>query len=201
MAVAIADIGKAVRDVLYGAKDGVYQYNQKLSLATRTADGIALTLTAVRKDDAADLSLRSVYNAGNFGLTTVFNTSDKVSVLASLDKVAPGLKASLSATLPDSQSGKLLLDYSNAQVHVKSSVGLTTQPKVTLSAASAYKSIVFGGEATYDTAKSTLSGYGVAVGLHAADSQIAVHLQVCVRSVACCGWCFSFLGGGGARAC
>ena len=83
---------------------------------------------------------------------------------------------------------------------MKSRVVLTTQPKVTLSAASAYKSIVFGGEATYDTAKSTLSGYGVAVGLHAADSQIAVHLQVCVRSVACCGWCFSFLGGG-ARAC
>jgi hypothetical protein len=41
----------------------------------------------VRKDDAADLSLRSVYNYGNYGLTAVFNTSDKVNVTATVDKV------------------------------------------------------------------------------------------------------------------
>jgi hypothetical protein len=47
----------------------------------------ALTLTAVRKDDKADLSLRSVYNYGNYGLTAVFNTTDKVNVTATIDKV------------------------------------------------------------------------------------------------------------------
>lgn len=47
----------------------------------------ALTLTAVRKDDKADLSLRSVYNYGNYGVTAVFNTSDKVNVTATIDKV------------------------------------------------------------------------------------------------------------------
>lgn len=51
------------------------------------ADGVALTLAAIRKDDKADLSLRSVYNYGNYGLTAVFNTSDKVNVLATIDKV------------------------------------------------------------------------------------------------------------------
>jgi hypothetical protein len=46
-----------------------------------------LTLSAVRKDDKADLSLRSVYNYGNYGFTAVFNTSDKVNVTATIDKV------------------------------------------------------------------------------------------------------------------
>ena len=40
------------------------------------------------------------------------------------------MKLSLSATLPDTQSGKLLVDYANKQVNIKTSVGLTTQPKV-----------------------------------------------------------------------
>lgn len=50
----------------------------------------ALTLTAVRKDDKADLSLRSVYNYGNYGFTAIFNTSDKVNVTATIDKVGQG---------------------------------------------------------------------------------------------------------------
>lgn len=70
------------------------------------------------------------------------------------------------------------MDYINSKVHVKSSVGLTTQPKVTLSAATGYKSLVFGAEAAYDTAKSVVSNYGLALGVHAGDSQLAVHLQV-----------------------
>lgn len=177
MAIAVADIGKQVREILYGTRDGVFQYDQKFSYATKTADGVALTLAAIRKDDKADLSLRSVYNYGNYGLTAVFNTSEKVNVLATIDKVAPGVKVSLSATLPDTQSGKLLVDYVNQQIHVKSSVGLTTSPKVTVSAASGYKNLVFGAEAAYDTAKSEVSNYGFALGVHAGDSQLAVHLQ------------------------
>lgn len=96
----------------------------------------------------------------------------------SVVQVAPGVKVALAATLPDTQSGKLLVDYVNKQIHIKSSVGLTTQPKVSLSAASGYKNLVFGAEAAYDTAKSVVSNYGLALGLHAGDSQLAVHLHV-----------------------
>lgn len=113
MAVAISEIGKEVRNILYGAKDGVFQYDQKFSYSTRTADGVQLVLNAIRKDEKADLSLRTVYNYGNYGLNATFNTSDKVNVLASIDKIAPGVKVSLSATLPDKESGKLLVDYIN----------------------------------------------------------------------------------------
>eukprot|EP00775_Hariotina_reticulata_P011516 gene11516-11659_t len=177
MAIAVADIGKSVRDILYGIKDGVFQYDNKVSMSTKTADGVALTLSAVQKGDKADLSLRTVYNYNNYGINALFTTSDKVNVTATVDKLAPGVKLSLVANLPDTQSGKLLVDYVNQQVHVKTSVGLTTQPKVTLSAATGYKNLVFGGEATYDTAKSIVSNYGLALGVHAGDSQLAVHLQ------------------------
>lgn len=68
--------------------------------------------------------------------------------------------------------------HAKQQVHIKTSVGLTTQPKVTVSAASGYKNLVFGGEVAYSTEKSAVSNYGLALGLHAGDSQLAVHLQV-----------------------
>jgi hypothetical protein len=55
---------------------------------------------------------------------------------------------------------------------------MTTQPKVTVSAASGYKNLVFGGEVAYSIEKSAVSNYGLALGLHAGDSQLAVHLQV-----------------------
>jgi hypothetical protein len=124
MAVAISDIGKEVRSILYGAKDGVFQYDQKLSYSTRTADGVQLVLNAIRKDEKADLSLRTVYNYGNYGLNATFTTSDKVHVLASVDKIAPGVKVSLSATLPDKESGKLLVDYIN-QVSTQEQAAVT----------------------------------------------------------------------------
>jgi hypothetical protein len=40
-----------------------------------------------------------------------------------LQQVAPGLKLGLAATVPDTQSGKLLVDYINERVHIKSRCG------------------------------------------------------------------------------
>jgi hypothetical protein len=59
----------------------------------------------------------------------------QVAVSASIDKVAPGLKATLTATLPDTASGKLQLDYSNPYSCVKAVAGLTSSPKVRPAAA------------------------------------------------------------------
>jgi len=172
---AFGDVGKAAREVLFGTKDGVFQYDQRFALTSKTADGVALTLLAINKGDKTDLSLRTVYNYKKYGINALFNTSDRVTVATHAD-VAPGLRATLSATLPDTQSGKLALDYVNPYVNIKSHVGLNTSPKVTLAAASGFKSFVYGAEASYDTAKSTLSAYNVALGYHAGDSQLAAVL-------------------------
>jgi hypothetical protein len=54
-------VGGDVKNILTGGKDGVYQFDQKFSLATKTSDGVALALNAINKGDKADLSLRSSY--------------------------------------------------------------------------------------------------------------------------------------------
>lgn len=56
-----ADVGKDVREVLFGGREGLYQFDQKLTLNTKTADGVALVLSAINKGEKADLSLKSTY--------------------------------------------------------------------------------------------------------------------------------------------
>lgn len=56
----------------------------------------------------------------NYGLTALFKTStDKVEVTSTIDNVAPGLKAAIHATLPDTQSGALAcLPHSLSVTHL-----------------------------------------------------------------------------------
>lgn len=173
---AFADVGKSAREILTGTRDGVFQFDQKVTLTSKTADGVALTLVGVNKGSKTDLSLRTVYNYKNYGINALFNASDKVTVVAHVDNVAPGLRAALSATLPDAQSGKLAVDYVNPYLNVKTTVGLTTSPKVTVAASSGVKNLVYGVEGSFDTAKSTLSAYNLALGYNAGDSQLAAQL-------------------------
>jgi len=52
----------------------------------------------------------------------------------SYTNVAPGLKVGLSGTLPDVNSAKLSVDYVMQYLNLKSSLGLTSTPKVEMSA-------------------------------------------------------------------
>jgi hypothetical protein len=58
---AYGDVGKDARNVLYGAATGLYQFDQRLALSTKTADGVGLVLSAINKGEKADLSLKSTY--------------------------------------------------------------------------------------------------------------------------------------------
>ena len=41
MAIALADVGKSVREILYGTpKEGTFTYDQKVTYSTKTADGV-----------------------------------------------------------------------------------------------------------------------------------------------------------------
>jgi hypothetical protein len=48
MAIALADVGKSVREILYGTpKEGTFTYDQKVTYSTKTADGVVrLALSA-----------------------------------------------------------------------------------------------------------------------------------------------------------
>lgn len=113
----------------------------------------------------------------NYGLTALFKTStDKVEVTSTVDNVAPGLKAAIHATLPDTQSAKLLVDYAHQHAHLRTTVGLNTQPKVSVAATTGRGNVIYGAEGTFDTAKSEVTGYGVLVGWTAPDSQLVLQL-------------------------
>lgn len=131
--------------VLLGGKDGAYFFDQKVSVSTATADGVKLDFLAAKKGERADLMLKTGYTFGRFGFNAILNTTDKVAVTASVDQVAPGLKATIMATLPDVASGKMALDWSTPHGHVKAVMGLTSSPRVDLWATTAYKNLVVGG--------------------------------------------------------
>ena len=175
MPLAYADLGKGAKEILNGGRDGVFQFDSKVSLATRTADGVALTFSA-KKGEKADLSVKTAYATKLYSVDAVFNTSDKVAVNVALTSLAPGLKLSTSITLPDLSSGKATVDYAFPYLSLKSSVGLTSAPAVDVAASTGYNNFVLGAEAGYDTAKSAITKYNLGLGYHAADSQIAALL-------------------------
>jgi hypothetical protein len=61
MVASYSEIGKNAREVLLGGREGLYQFDQKLALSTKTADGVSLALSAINKGEKADLSLKSSY--------------------------------------------------------------------------------------------------------------------------------------------
>ena len=124
----------------------------------------------------------------NYGLTALFKTStDKVEVTSTVDNIAPGLKAAVHATLPDTQSAKLLVDYAHAHAHLRTTVGLNTQPKVSVAATAGRGSVIYGAEGSFDTAKSEVTGYGLLVGWTAPDSQLVLQLTGETRACVCAG--------------
>lgn len=55
------EVGKNAKEVLFGGREGLYQFDQRISLSTKTADGVALAVAGVNKGEKADLSLKSSY--------------------------------------------------------------------------------------------------------------------------------------------
>ena len=58
-----AAVGGDVKKVLFGAPGaGLYTYDQRVSLSTKTADGVGLAINAINTGEkGADLSLRTTY--------------------------------------------------------------------------------------------------------------------------------------------
>lgn len=58
---AFAEVGRSAREVLVGTREGVYSFDQKATLTTKTSDGVGLLLGAIRAGDKADLTLKTTY--------------------------------------------------------------------------------------------------------------------------------------------
>lgn len=173
---AFSDIGKTAKELLYGGRQGTFQYNKSLTVSSVTADGVEFSATALNKDDKLDTSLKATYRSGNYSLTTGVGTAGKVTLSGSASNIAPGLSATVSGSLPDQSSAKLAVDYSVPYLTLKSAVGMTASPKVDVSATTGYEGTVLGGDLGYDTNKGAITRWSVAAGYTAADYQAALVL-------------------------
>ncbi|EFJ42744.1 hypothetical protein VOLCADRAFT_83511 [Volvox carteri f. nagariensis] len=175
--VAFADIGKAAKGLLGGDKaTGTFQFDPKLSVSSSTSSGVVFTVSAIQKADKVDAAVKAAYSTKKYSIDVASEPSGKVTVSASVNEVAPGVKLSTSAVVPDPSTAKLTIDYSMPYVALKGTFGLNATPVVDLAASTGYRSVVWGAETSYDTAKSTLTKYNVALGYHAPDFQVAALL-------------------------
>jgi voltage-dependent anion channel protein 2 len=174
---AFTDIGKSAKEILLGGREGLFQYNQVVTISSRTADGVEFTATGVKRDEKLDTALKAAYKYKNILTAATFNTNGKVTTSVTASEVAPGLSVSLVGTVPDIQTAKLGVDYYLPHLTLKSVFGLTAQPTVNISASSGWNDLTFGGLATFDTAKdNNLTNWTAGVGYTANDFQVAAVL-------------------------
>ncbi|GAB4815461.1 hypothetical protein N2152v2_002507 [Parachlorella kessleri] len=175
---AFTDLGATAKEVLYGARGtGVFQFNKVVGVSSTTADGVTFAVTALQRDNALDMALKTTYTAPKYSLIGTISQAGKLGLAATYKELAPGLTLGLSGTLPDLDSANLAVDYSIPHVTLRSAVSLTAAPKVNLAATTGYDNFTLGAEAAYDAAKGALTKWNAGVGYSAADFQAAVFLN------------------------
>lgn len=175
VAIPYVDIGKATKN-LFDAK--AFPADPKVSFSGATSSGVAFTASAVQRGSKVEPSLKAAYATKQYAVDATYESADKITVSGSLFDIAPRLKLTGSVVLPSyADSAKAGVEYAFPYLHLKSTVGLTSSPTVDFAAATGYSSLLLGGEAGYDTAKSAISKYTLAAGYHAADHQVAATLS------------------------
>jgi voltage-dependent anion channel protein 2 len=172
------DVGKATKELLQGSRaDGIFQYDQKLTITSKTSDGLTLTVTAAKKGDKLSPSIRAAYNAcSHFSADATVTTSDKIHSNLTFPKLAPGLKVTTSILFPDVESAKVAVEYNNPYANVKTAVGLTSAPKLDAAATTGYKNWIVGGDVSYCSKSAAITKYSGVVAYHAGDYQVAATL-------------------------
>jgi len=174
---AYGDIGKESRSLLSGTPvSGAFNFDPKLTFSSKTSTGVAFAVTAIKKADKVDGVLKISHAGKKYSADATLDHAGKVALSASLSDVAPGLKLSGSVSLPDASSGKLGIDYVFPYLSLKSTVALTSAPLIEIAAATSFQGFTVGGETAYDTAKSAVTKYNLAVGYSAPDYQISAFL-------------------------
>lgn len=164
-----SEIGRQARDLLY--RD--YQTDQKFTLSTVTADGIAITTSGTRKiDDNIIGEIQSRLKANKNVTVDVKATSNaNLFTTVTIDELAtPGLKSIFSFVVPDQKSGKVELQYLHDYAGVSASIGLTANPIVNLSSVFGTKALAVGADVALDTATGNFTKYNAGVNVTLTDA-------------------------------
>jgi len=169
MAKFFGDIGKACKDLLGG-----YNFDHKVSVSSKTSSGVTFTGTGAKKGDAVSGDVKGSYVLCK-GCTVdgAVNDSGKISTTVVMADVAPGLKATVSGTVPDVSSGKLALQYAKDALGLKADLGLSGAPKLDISSCIKMGSVACGADVSYDSAKGAVTKYGAAATYVAPDFTLA----------------------------
>jgi voltage-dependent anion channel protein 2 len=174
---AFTDIGKSAREVLFGGREGVFQYNQQVTISSKTANGIEFTASSLKRDDKLETAIKAGYKHNNINTIATFSHLGKVTGSATINDIAPGLSATLAGTLPDVQSLKLSIEYYLPHVTAKALVGLTASPTINASLSTGWNDLTLGTNFTVDTAKNnSLTNWTAGVGYTGLDYQVAALL-------------------------
>lgn len=169
-----ADIGKKARDLLY--KD--YQTDQKFTLTTVTANGVAITTSGTKKNDLLFGEIQSQIKNKNVTVDVKANSSSNVFTTVTIDEIAtPGLKSIISFVVPDQKSGKVELQYLHDYAGVNASIGLTANPVVNLSGVFGTGVLSVGADVSLDTATGNFTKYNAGLSVTHTDLIAALNLN------------------------
>ncbi|MED6144745.1 Voltage-dependent anion-selective channel protein 1 [Stylosanthes scabra] len=141
------EIGKKARDLLF--KD--YHSDQKFSISTYSPTGVAITSSGTRKGELFVADVNTQLKNRNVTTDIKVDTDSNLFTTITVDEPTPGLKAIFSFKVPDQRSGKVELQYLHDYAGVSTSVGLTANPIVNLSAVVGTNVLALGVDLSYDT--------------------------------------------------
>ncbi|XP_020572767.1 mitochondrial outer membrane protein porin 1-like [Phalaenopsis equestris] len=160
------DIGKRARDLLY--KD--YLTDQKFSLTTYTATGVAITATGTKKNELILGEIQSQLKNKNFTVDVKANSNSTLLTTFTVDELStPGLKSILSFVVPDPKSGKIELQYLHDNAGVAAGFGLSANPNVNFSAVIGSKTLALGSDVSFDTASGNFTKYNAGISYNSLD--------------------------------
>ncbi|KAL1550984.1 mitochondrial outer membrane protein porin of 36 kDa-like [Salvia divinorum] len=159
------DIGKKARDLLY--KD--YQGDQKFTLTTYTANGVAITSSGTKKGDLFLADVNTQLKNKNITTDVKVDTHSNVYTTITVDEPAPGVKAIFSFIAPDQKSGKVELQYLHEYAGISTSLGLTAKPIVNFSGVAGSNNATFGTDVSFDTASGNFVKYNAGISYTTTD--------------------------------
>lgn len=154
-----SDIGKKSKDLL--TKD--FTTEQKVTINSTTSTGLLVSSTGIKKGDAALAEVKAAFKRNNILSEWKIDSASKIHTTTTVNDLAPGLRAIIKGTIPDSQSGKFDLEYVHGLVGLKGSIGLKQSPVTEGSFAIGKEGILLGGEGAYDTNKGEVTKYSAGI--------------------------------------
>ncbi|XP_010547555.1 PREDICTED: mitochondrial outer membrane protein porin 2-like [Tarenaya hassleriana] len=161
-----ADIGKKSRDLL--TKD--YNSDQKFSVSTYSASGVALTSTALNKGGIHAADVATQYKYKNTLFDVKIDTESNIFTTITFNEVLPSTKSIASFKVPYYSSGKLEVQYFHDHATLTAAAALKQNPLIDITATLGTPTIAFGAEAGYDTASKAFTKYNAGISVTKPDA-------------------------------